>query len=108
MYFNAKDNNQIMRYRSEWMTKVDDVILEILSEEGARQPSHLRTYIDDTHAGLSLDRNYLGIRCRKLADYGLVVNVGNGVYSLTDEGRAYLDGELDVGTLEADGETDAE
>ena len=40
------------------------------------------------------------VRCLKLADYGLVINLGNGIYSITEEGEEYLAGELDAANLE--------
>ena len=35
-------------------------------------------------------------RCKKLAENGLVKDLGNGVYVITDDGEAYLDGRLDT------------
>jgi predicted transcriptional regulator len=37
-------------------------------------------------------------RCKKLAEEGLVKDLGNGVYIITDDGEAYLDGRLDTKT----------
>lgn len=48
-----------------------------------------------------LDYNpvYVGNRCRKLAKSGLLVNVGGGTYSITEQGEAFLDGDLDAAEL---------
>jgi predicted transcriptional regulator len=35
-------------------------------------------------------------RCKKLSEKGLVKDLGNGVYMITDDGEAYLDGRLDT------------
>jgi len=35
-------------------------------------------------------------RCRKPADEGPLRHLGNGVYVLTEDGEAYLDGTLDT------------
>jgi putative NIF3 family GTP cyclohydrolase 1 type 2 len=43
---------------------------------------------------------YVGQRCRTLAPYGLIQNLGNGVYPITEKGEQYLDEELDVRELE--------
>jgi len=91
-----------MRKRSSWFTKADDFLLEYLDEFGNHQPAQIAYKMDDIFADFSYDRNYLGQRLRTLANYGLVTNLGNGVYSITDDGRAYLAGDLDAGELDAD------
>ncbi|ELY80945.1 hypothetical protein C487_04023 [Natrinema pallidum DSM 3751] len=52
----------------------------------------------------ALDRSngYIGVRCRKLASYGLVERPSRGFYVITDAGTAYLEGELDASTLSDD------
>ena len=47
-------------------------------------------------------RVHLQRRCQKLYQHGLVRQVGNGVYMLSEEGQQYLDGELDAAELEPD------
>jgi predicted transcriptional regulator len=37
-------------------------------------------------------------RCKKLAEKELVKDLGNGVYMITDDGEAYLNGRLDTET----------
>jgi hypothetical protein len=77
------------------MTLADDRILEFLAEEGPTPPSKMA---DDDRMRFSAE--YIGRRCREnLVPYGLVNNLGNGVYSITDDGRKYLDGSLDAGKL---------
>ena len=39
---------------------------------------------------------------RNFTNMGLVRQVGNGVYMLSEEGQQYLDGELDAAELEPD------
>jgi predicted transcriptional regulator len=80
-----------MRRSAEWMTIADERILEFLEEEGPHLPSKMEE--DDR---LYFSDQYIGRRCRTLAEYGLVQNLGNGVYSITEEGRQYLSGDLDV------------
>lgn len=89
-----------MRKPAGWMTKADERILEFLQEEGNHQPSHMAHLMPDEGADLDFHRNYLGRRCRELANAGLLVNIGNGVYTITDKGEAFLAGELDAATLE--------
>jgi len=90
-----------MRKRSSWFTKADDFLLECLDEFGNNQPAQIAYRMDEVFVDFSYDRNYLGQRLRILEDYGLVNNLGNGVYSITDSGHAYLAGDLDVGELVA-------
>lgn len=83
-----------MRLSAEWMTIADERILEFLDEEGPHLPSKIaedeRMYFSD---------QYIGRRCRKLAEYGLLRNLGNGVYQISEEGEQYLAEELDVKEL---------
>ena len=73
------------------MVGADDRILEYLSEEGPATPS---TMADDDRMRFS--RTHINQRCIKLADYGFLLNLGNGVYQITGKGERYLSGELDA------------
>lgn len=86
-----------MRKRAEWMKPVDDVILEFVAEHGQHPPKLIAENIDK-------HEKYVGNRCRTLRDYGLLRNLGRGLYQITDEGEQYLAGELDASELEADEE----
>ena len=86
-----------MRKRAEWMTRADDEILEYLQSQGAGTPKSIADEIDRNN-------NYIGVRCRKLASYGLVDRPSRGFYVITDYGTEYLEGELDASTLEQNGE----
>lgn len=84
-----------MRYSANWMVLADDRILEFLSENGPRSP--LKMY---ESGEIRYSRGYINSRCQKLADYGLVLNLGNGVYQITEKGEQYLSGNLDATKLE--------
>ena len=79
------------------MTIADERILEFLSEEGPRQPKQIAH--DER---IMFSDQYIGQRCRTLASYGLVQNLGNGLYTITDAGQQYLDGGLDATTLNSE------
>jgi len=83
------------RQRADWMNPVDDEIMEILDDTGAATPQLLA---DNT----GKNNNYLGVRCRELEKYGLVMRPSRGVYTLTDLGERYLAGDLDASDLEPD------
>lgn len=85
-----------MRYSADWMTIADERILERLNEVETDTPKGMA---DSGHVRFS--RQYIGERCRKLADYGMVQHLGNGVYRITESGEQYLDGELDAEELES-------
>jgi Mn-dependent DtxR family transcriptional regulator len=87
-----------MRKRADWMTKSDDAILEVLRDEGNLTP--LAASKDGQVARVNIGRKYAGQRLRNLVKYGLVEYVDEGLYRLTDDGRAYLDEELDASTLD--------
>lgn len=73
------------------MTIWDDRILEILRDEGPKPVGDLAE-----RETVRLSQSSVSRRSAKLADHGLVIPLGNGVYQITDEGRAYLDEEYDA------------
>lgn len=89
-----------MRKSGTWMTIWDDRILEYIREEGSGSPKELEEsgFVRVTSAHISR-------RLRTLADHGLLTHLGNGVYVITDDGEAYLEGALDTGD---DSEEEAE
>ena len=74
------------------MVGADDQILELLEDDGRNLPANMSDILD-------FDRKYIGERCRVLAKEGLLNNVGNGLYEITDDGRRYLAGDLDARDL---------
>jgi len=88
-----------MRLSADWMTIADDRLLEYLAEHETGTPKEMGE--SDL---VRFKRVHLQRRCKKLENYGLVRQVGNGVYMLSEEGQQYLDGELDAATLEPDEE----
>lgn len=88
----------VVRQPADWMVPADGRILETIREEGNMTPLALSR--EGEQPRLDIGRKYAGIRCRKLAKFGLLGKVEKGLYRLTDEGRAYLDEELDASTLE--------
>lgn len=86
-----------MRYSARWMTIADERILEHLNEVETDTPKQM-----EDSGRVRFSRQYIGERCRKLADYGLVQHLGNGVYRITSAGEEYLEGELDAEDLKQD------
>lgn len=91
-YTGGEQPSDVMRMRADWMRAVDDPILEYLRDEGAGTPKSIADV-------LGKNNNYIGDRCRVLTDYGLLRRPSRGLYLLTDEGRQYLDEELDASQL---------
>jgi len=81
------------------MTIADERILEHLSQVETDTPKGMAE-----SGNVRFSRQYIGERCRKLADYRMVQHLGNGVYRITKEGEQYLEGELDARELESDSE----
>lgn len=77
------------------MTLADDRILEYLREHESGTPKEMRD-----SGFVRFSNSYIGQRCRKLVDYGLLRHLGNGVYVITETGEDYLSGELDTGEIE--------
>jgi repressor of nif and glnA expression len=94
-----------MRKHAEWMAYADERILEFLSEEGNHQPAQIASRLGETGKDIDFHPKYIGRRCRLLAEYGLIENLGNGVYSITEFGEEYLSGRLDAATLQKNSQT---
>jgi len=90
------EDSEDVRQRADWMVPVDERILEAIEEEGNLSPLALEKPFDVTSKSHASDRLSL------LARYGLVERVARGLYRITDEGEAFLAGDLDASTLEAD------
>ncbi len=95
-----------MRHSGDWMTLVDDRVLEYIREHESGSPKQMK---DD--GPIRYSRQYIARRCKKLAEEGLLRHLGNGVYVITEDGNSYLSGELDTETWEMvendDGESSA-
>ncbi|WP_318569937.1 MarR family transcriptional regulator [Salinigranum marinum] len=75
------------------MVLLDDRILELLEEEENEYMAPSDIAEDDR---IHYSSNHVGRRCKKLAEHGLLLSVGRGVYTITDDGRAYLRGEYNA------------
>jgi len=73
------------------MTLVDDRVLEYLREHDSGTPTKMKR-----EGPINYSRPYIDRRCKRLSEEGLVKHFGNGVYVITDDGEAYLDGRLDT------------
>jgi len=80
-----------MRYSGDWMVLADDRILEYIQQEGSGRPKEMK---DSGYVRYS--RAYISQRCKKLVEHGLLEDLGNGVYVITERGEKYLDGEIDT------------
>ena len=80
-----------MRHSGDWMALVDDRVLEYLSENETGSPTEMMN-----EGPIRYSSQYIGRRCKKLKEEGLVRHLGNGVYMITDDGEAYLEGRLDT------------
>jgi Mn-dependent DtxR family transcriptional regulator len=75
------------------MRPIDERILETMRDEGNLTPRAVADF-DVTSQSHASDR------LSQLAKYGLVEKISRGLYRLTDEGRAFLDEDLDASTLD--------
>lgn len=82
-----------MRKPAEWMTPLDDRILEALNAGLVLSPSIIAYNIEKSREAVSR-------RLSELADRDLVNRIERGKYEITDRGRAYLEGELTKVDLE--------
>jgi len=89
-----------MRYSGRWMTLADDRILEYIREHESGTPTEM---VNSGYVRYSV--GYVSQRCKELVDRGLLRHFGNGVYVITEEGKRYLDGDLDTEDLDDERES---
>ncbi|NLV08717.1 MarR family transcriptional regulator [Halomicrobium mukohataei] len=80
-----------MRYSGDWMVLADDRILEYIREKDSGRPKEM-----EDSGYVRYTRSYISQRCKKLVNHGLLRDLGNGVYTITERGKRYLDGEIDT------------
>jgi len=73
------------------MVLADDRILEYIREDGTGGATEMA---DSGYVRYS--QSYISQRCKKLAERGLIEHLGNGLYTITERGERYLDGDLDT------------
>ncbi|GAB6878797.1 hypothetical protein JCM17823_10710 [Halorubrum gandharaense] len=77
------------------MTLVDDRILEYLHENEAASPTEMMK-----GGPIKYSRAYIGRRCKRLKKEGLLREISDATYVITENGEAYLEGRLDTETWE--------
>jgi len=83
----------VVRQRADWMRPIDERILETMRDEGNMTPRALDDF------GVT-SQGHANDRLSELTRHGLVEKISRGLYRLTDDGRAFLDEELDASTLD--------
>ena len=83
-----------MVQRVSWMSPIDYHILEFYEEHDIQASPKI------VAANIDYDRQYTGKRLKALAEAGLFQQEGDGIYSLTENGRAFLSGEVEPDELE--------
>lgn len=73
------------------MVLADDRILEYIRNRGAGNATEMAE-----SGAVRYSQPYISQRCKKLAEHGLLKPLGNGVYTITERGEGYLDGEIDT------------
>ena len=89
----VRDTEDVVRQPAEWMQPVDDRILEIFREYGNLTPAAVEKFGGPSSSHSSR-------RCKRLADYGLLERIVTGLYTITEDGEAYLDEDLDASELD--------
>jgi ArsR family transcriptional regulator, cadmium/lead-responsive transcriptional repressor len=79
--------------RPDWMEPIDDEILERLRDGEVFMPKQIAEGIDARSPRVAY-------RCRELSTYGLVTTLATGMYDLSEQGRRYLENELDPNQLD--------
>lgn len=94
-----------MRQSGKWMVLLDDRILELIQEDknGVMSPSEIADDERILHSSAHVAR-----RCQKLEEHGLLELVSKSVYTLTEQGEEYLEGEYNTQDEEITISDDAE
>jgi len=87
---------------ANWMTPVDRDILDLLHNDGGFRelrlsPRHLSVNTDWGHQAIR--EHVITLRNHELLEY---YDEDKGIYQLSDRGRDYLAGEIDIADLEDD------
>lgn len=93
-----------MRRRPSWIGKYDEPILELLAESEIAAPPAVVAFNLEWRGIASPAYSTVKRRMRKLAKKTLLdqVESDKGYYAISDKGRKYLAGELDLDELESE------
>lgn len=93
-----------VRRRPEWLGKYDEPILELLAESEIAAPPAVVAFNLEWRGIASPAYSTVKRRLRKLANHSLLdqVESDKGYYAISDKGRAYLAGELDLEELDSE------
>jgi len=82
-----------MRRSGRWQSVWDDRLLEWMVEknDGSGTASEMKEVED-----IKISRSQISKRLKKLKEHGLVQEIGNGAYIVTEEGEGYLNEEYDA------------
>lgn len=94
----------VMRRRPEWLGKYDEPILELLAESEIAAPPAVIAFNLEWQGIASPAYSTVQRRLQKLTKHSLLdrVESDKGYYAISDKGRAYLEGELDLEELDPD------
>lgn len=81
-----------MRQPADWMTPMDDRILEVLNAGLVLSPTIIAYNIDKS-------REAVGRRLSELSEAGLTKRIERGRYEITQLGQEYLQGEANANKL---------
>jgi len=90
----ANSTLETMVERVAWMSPIDYHILEFYDEYDIEASPKV------VAENIGYERVYTGKRLKTLTASGLLVQEENGLYQLTDRGRAFLAGDLDAADLD--------
>jgi hypothetical protein len=81
------------RKPARWMCTLDERIIEYLDEDAFSTPRHMERVIK-----FNASRRRIRERCQLLTRAGLIAPVyeGDYLYEITEKGRGYLVGDIDV------------
>lgn len=93
-----------MHRRVDWMVAADVLILEFLYAARDRRGAPSIQSPNTIHLNIGYSRQHVSQRCKVLVDRGLVEQLDQGKYRLTDRGEQLIENEIPLETLNDDSE----
>jgi len=88
-----------MRPHPSWMSLNDTIVLEFLHEHDLELPPKA-LWANLNRQSHDIGYSTVQLRLSELEDHGLVEKAESGYYQVSDKGRRWLDGDIDIEELE--------
>lgn len=95
-----------MHRRVEWMVAADVLILEFLYASRDRRGNPSIQTPNTLHLNIGYSRQHISQRCKVLVEHGLVEQLDQGRYRLTDRGEQLIENEIPLEVVNDDNDAE--